>query len=254
MSTATFTRQINWLRSRFEIVSLGEAQARIAAGVNKRPTVCISFDDGYADNQRFAIPLLLQHGIPFTYFVSTNHVLGGEPFPHDVKGGQPLSVNTVAELREMAAAGIEIGAHTRSHADLGRCLTRDALVDEIVGSKQDLEKALECEIRYFAFPYGLHANMSAAAFRVAYEAGFSGVCSAYGGYNFPGDDAFHLRRFHADPEYVRFKNWLTVDPRKVRGQWDFEPGNYRFDRSETSRKDAKTQTELLSPALLMSRT
>jgi peptidoglycan/xylan/chitin deacetylase (PgdA/CDA1 family) len=253
ISTTSFARQIHWLRSRFEIVSLAEAQTRIASGANDRPTACITFDDGYADNQRFAIPLLLQYGIPFTYFVSTNHVLRGEPYPHDVKVGQPLGVNTVAELREMAAAGVEIGAHTRSHADLGQCLSRDELVDEIVGSKQELEAALNCEVRYFAFPYGLHGNMSAAAFRVAYEAGFAGVCSAYGGYNFPGDDVFHLRRFHADPEFIRFKNWLTVDPRKVRGQSDFDPGKFRFNSSEISRKNANTQSELVSASFHMSR-
>src|SRR5882757_3017571 len=75
MSTRSFARQVRWLRRRFDIVTLSEAQARIASGRNERPTVCITFDDGYADNRRSAIPLLLSHRIPFTYFVSTNHVL-----------------------------------------------------------------------------------------------------------------------------------------------------------------------------------
>ena len=51
--------------------------------------------------------------------------------------------------------------------------------------------SLGSDVRYFAFPYGQHENLSAAAFRVAFEAGYEGVCSAYGGYNFPGDDPFH---------------------------------------------------------------
>ena len=75
---------------------------------------------------RFAVPLLLKHQIPFTYFVSTDHVLGGEPFPHDVQAGRPLASNTLAQLRELAAAGVEIGAHTRSHADFGANLSTDA--------------------------------------------------------------------------------------------------------------------------------
>src|SRR6476620_271517 len=58
MSTRSFARQIRWLRSRFDIVSLSEAQTRISCGRNQRPTACITFDDGYADNRRFAIPLL----------------------------------------------------------------------------------------------------------------------------------------------------------------------------------------------------
>jgi peptidoglycan/xylan/chitin deacetylase (PgdA/CDA1 family) len=227
ISKRSFARQIEWLRHRFDVVSLSEAQARIASGRNQRATACVTFDDGYADNHRFAVPLLLNHQIPFTYFVSTNHVLGGESFPHDVATGRPLQVNTLAHLREMAVAGVEIGAHTRSHANLGAALTREEMVDEILGSKRELETAIGQDIRYFAFPYGKHENLSTAAFRIALEAGFDGVCSAYGGYNFPGDDAFHLRRFHADCEFIRFKNWLTIDPRKVRMQRDFEPGEYR---------------------------
>src|SRR5215208_1999692 len=54
MSRRSFARQLRWLRSRFDIVSLSEAQARISSGCNQRPTACITFDDGYADNHRFA--------------------------------------------------------------------------------------------------------------------------------------------------------------------------------------------------------
>jgi peptidoglycan/xylan/chitin deacetylase (PgdA/CDA1 family) len=223
----SFAAQIRWLRERFDLVSLAEAQERIASGKNRWPTACITFDDGYADNRRFAIPLLLHQKVPFTYFVSTDHVLRGQPFPHDVQAGRPLAPNTVNHLRELAAAGVEIGAHTRGHIDLGGGLTSDALKSEIVGSKRELEEALGRKVLYFAFPYGQHANLSAAAFRIAHEAEFEGVCSAYGGYNFPGDDAFHLRRFHADNEFIRFKNWMSVDPRKLRIHRDFDAGDYR---------------------------
>jgi hypothetical protein len=51
---------------------------------------------------------------------------------------------------------------------------------------------------------------------MAYDAGYEAVCSAYGGFNFPGDDAFHLQRIHGDADMIRLKNWTTVDPRKKR--------------------------------------
>jgi peptidoglycan/xylan/chitin deacetylase (PgdA/CDA1 family) len=227
MSTGQFADQIRWLCARYELITLAEAQKRIASDRNKIPTACITFDDGYADNMRFAVPLLLNHNIPFTYFVSTNHVLGNKPFPHDVAANQLLTPNTPSQLRELAAEGVEIGAHTRSHADLGGNISEKQLTDEIVGCKRALEQTIDREVRYFAFPYGRHANLSARAFRLAVESGYAGVCSAYGGYNFPGDDPFHLRRIHADPELIRLKNWLTLDPRKLRNHRDFDPGNYR---------------------------
>jgi peptidoglycan/xylan/chitin deacetylase (PgdA/CDA1 family) len=222
MSTRRFAAQIRWLRARFDIVGLAEAQSRIASGKNCVPTACVTFDDGYADNMRFAVPLLLRHRIPFTYFVSTNHVLREEPFPHDVAAGYPLAPNTPSDIQELEAAGVEIGGHTRGHVDLGGTLSMQQLNDEIAGCKHELEDVINRSVRYFAFPYGLHANLSVTAFHVARQAGFEGVCSAYGGYNFPGDEPFHLRRIHADPEMPRFKNWMMVDPRKLRMQRDFD--------------------------------
>ena len=65
-----------------------------------------------------------------------------------------------------------------------------------------------------ASPHNLLA-VDEAAFRLAHEVGFHGVCSAYCAYNWPGGHPFHLRRIHADPELIRMKNWLSVDPRKL---------------------------------------
>jgi peptidoglycan/xylan/chitin deacetylase (PgdA/CDA1 family) len=139
-----------------------------------------------------------------------------------VARGQPLPPNTIDEIKDLAEMGVEIGTHTRSHADLGTIHDPGHLADEIVGCRDDLCGAVNRPPRYFAFPYGRHDNLTAEAFRLAKQAGYQGVCSAYGGYNFPGDDAFHLQRIHADPEIVRLKNWLTVDPRKVRNVKRFE--------------------------------
>ena len=113
---------------------------------------------------------------------------------------------------------------TRSHADLGSIKNVDILFDEVVTAGEELQQAIGCPIRYFAFPYGQSANLNADVYHLAYDAGFEGVCSAYGGYNFPGDDAFHLQRFHADPELLRVKNWLTVDPRWTKQpRFTYEP-------------------------------
>lgn len=214
ISNTQFKREVDWLEANFDLVSLDEAQRRIREG-NTRASVSITFDDGYAENCERALPLLIGRKIPCTYFVTSCSAQEGKPFPHDVADGTPFRPNSIEQLRSLAAAGVEIGAHTRSHADLGKITCEERLRDEIVGGRDALERELGVEIRHFAFPYGLHENLNPVAFRIAKEAGFAGVCSAYGGYNRPGDDPFHLQRIHADPEILRLKNWLTVDPRKV---------------------------------------
>lgn len=212
--TGLFRRQMEWLAPRFDAISLEEAQRRIRSGDNRRPAVCITFDDGYAANCETALPLLIEAQIPCTYFVGVENVLEGKPFPHDVARRRPLAPNTVEQLRGLAACGVEIGCHTRTHADLGAIRDRNRLHDEIVAAGEELQSAIDHPVRYFAFPFGQYANLNAEAFHLAYEAGYDGVCSAYGGVNLPGDDAFHLQRVPGDPTMIRLKNWLTGDPRK----------------------------------------
>ena len=228
-SNAIFERQIRWLQRHFDLVSLAEAQHRLRRGRNDRPCVTITFDDGYADNCHRALPFLIERRVPCAYFVSTHHILTGEPFPHDVAWGRPLAPNTPQQIRALAAAGVDIGAHTRTHADLGCLDDPHRLHDELVVARDELQDLIGDSVRYFAFPYGQHENLSPAAFQLARSAGYEGVCSAYGGFNFPGDDPFHLQRIHADDDMIRLKNWVTVDPRKLRKSRRYEYQEQQHD-------------------------
>lgn len=217
---AEFERQIDWLGQRFDLVSLREAQRRLSSGTSRKPAVAITFDDGYGDNCEAAIPLLLRRNVPFTYFVSTRIIQDQSAFPHDLEAGVRLRPNTITELRAMADAGVELGAHTRTHPDLGRSIDPDWLREEIVGSIEDLESWTGRRPRSFAFPFGLPENMTPEAMAVAREAGIKAICSAYGAYNHPDRISeslgpLHLRRVHGDPEWVRFVNWMTFDARKL---------------------------------------
>ena len=216
VSNGMFVRQIDWLRERFDLVSLDDAQRRIRSGSNQRPSISITFDDGYADNCRHAIPWLVKERIPCTYFITLQNILDEEPFLHDLVMGRPLAPNTLEQVRAMAAAGVEIGAHAYTHNDLGPITNLRLLCYEMVTAREDLQAAVGRPVRYFAFPFGQHVNMNAAAFALAKEVGYAGVCSAYGGYNFPGDDPFHLQRIPVDDDMIRLKNWVTMDRRKLR--------------------------------------
>jgi peptidoglycan/xylan/chitin deacetylase (PgdA/CDA1 family) len=210
----TFRRQIDWLAERYDLVSFGEAQRRLAQG-HTQPSATVTFDDGYAANCEQALPYLISRGIPCTYFVASWHVATGTPFAHDVARGLPLAVNTPAQIRELADAGIEIGAHTRRHHHFTPNDSPDVLHDEIAGGKLDLEQMTGRPVRYFAFPFGTREVMTPAAVRMVHQAGYDGYCSAYGGYNLPPADPYHLQRIHGDREMARFYNWATLDPRKL---------------------------------------
>ena len=125
MSCRDFQRQIDWLEKNFQIVCLQESQRRIASGHNTQPTLSITFDDGYAENCVFALPMLIERRIPVTYFVTLQHTVHQQSFPHDLQLGTPLPVNSIESLRALDISGIEIGAHTRNHPDLDSCMTQN---------------------------------------------------------------------------------------------------------------------------------
>ncbi|MDG1873413.1 MAG: polysaccharide deacetylase family protein [Mariniblastus sp.] len=208
-----FQQQIDWFQENFDIVDLQELQRRIVGGFNDRPTLSITFDDGYAENCEFAMPMLVERRIPVTYFVTTFHTTEQQPFAHDVERETPLAANTIESLRALDLAGVEIAGHSRNHLDLGKISCEKTLVDEVLTASQEMEDLIGRKLRYFAFPFGQHDNLNPRVFSLLREAGFLGVCSAYGGWNKIGGDPFHIQRIHGDPDFSRMKNWLTFDPR-----------------------------------------
>lgn len=218
ISCGEFQRHVDYCRERFELIGLDELQRRVDCGESPRPTVTFTFDDGYAENCHNALPLLIEHAVPTVYFVATGHVLEQRPFEHDLAAGQPLPVNTVEQIRWASDSGIEIGLHTRNHVDFSRSDDAVLVRREIVEAKQELEQIIGRPVRYFAVPFGMPAQLKQIVMETAAEAGLQGVCSAFGAYNLPGRDSFHIRRIHGDPEFARLRNWLSFDRRRIRSE------------------------------------
>lgn len=228
ISTSNFKRHLDWLQENFHLVTLEEAQRRIRTQHNDRFTVSITFDDGYSENARTAIPELVARSVPATYFVSTDFISNQTRFPHDIEVGCQATPNSWDELREFASLGIEVGAHTRSHRKISSIDYPAVLADEVIGSIKVLESELGRRCRYFAFPFGKPDDMNQAAVDLLRQQGIDGFCSAYGAMNWPGNDGFHIRRFHGDPLLERLKNWLTLDERHMldRCQLQFDEPAY----------------------------
>ena len=233
VSCREFQRHVDYCREHTEIISLDELQSRSQAGFNDRLTSSFTFDDGYAENCRFAIPLLMRLQIPCTYFVTLENIQTGKPFAHDVHRGRALPINSIDELRAMADGGIEIGLHTRTHFNFSRPVTDKQIRSEIIDAAGELADLLRRPVRYFAFPFGLPQHLVPAAIQAVRDAGLQGYCSAYGAYNFPGDDPYHIRRIHGDPEFSRFRNWMTFDARKAKA--DLQPATPTRTSSPTQR-------------------
>jgi peptidoglycan/xylan/chitin deacetylase (PgdA/CDA1 family) len=117
---------------------------------------------------------------------------------------------TWEQAAELRRDGIELGAHTRTHASLPG-LTPEELADEIAGSRADLEERLG-PIRHFAYPYG---RLDDDAVRAVEAAGFASACGIEEGRNSPGTPAFALRRveIHGTDSLLRFALTLGLGKR-----------------------------------------
>jgi peptidoglycan/xylan/chitin deacetylase (PgdA/CDA1 family) len=72
-----FEAQMALLKASFNIIHLREAIRGLRQGRLPARPACITFDDGYADNARIALPILQKHNIPATFFISTGFLDGG---------------------------------------------------------------------------------------------------------------------------------------------------------------------------------
>ncbi|MHB1730883.1 MAG: polysaccharide deacetylase family protein [Leptospirillum sp.] len=133
--------------------------------VSGKKNVAITFDDGYLDNYRYAMPILQGFGFHATIFCISGKKGGVSDWTDDpVWRGHPLMGKE--EMGEMISMGFEIGSHTRTHADLSR-ISSDEARDEIFGSKCDLEDLLGTPVRSFCYPFGAYRDETPSIVRSA---------------------------------------------------------------------------------------
>ncbi len=153
-----FAEQMAWLHEhdytpvRMDVLA---ACLRVQQPCPPQP-VALTFDDGYEDMATEALPILQQYGFQATFYIIVNFV------------GHPgyMSWEQIEQLRD---AGMEIGAHTLTHADLTG-LTSEQAWTEIKESRTILEERLGIPITSFSYPAGSH---NAELVDMVHTAGYS---------------------------------------------------------------------------------
>ncbi len=166
VSPANFAQQMAFLHfAGVHPITLGDAMAALQGGraLPSRPVI-LTFDDGYGDFASRATPVLQQYG-----FVATDFVVSGFI-------GRPAYM-TLAQVHQVEAAGMVIGAHTVNHLDLARVAPSVAQV-QITVSHQQLEQILGHQVLDFAYPYG---SWNAQVEKMVLADGFRDAVTTAGG-------------------------------------------------------------------------
>ncbi len=144
--------------------------------------VALCCDDGYTN---FADVWPAVRDLPFrTILFAVSGKLGKVA---DWEGAAPLPLLNAEALRDLARQGVEIGAHSVTHARLSR-LPPDQAREEMVRSKADLEAITGAPVRSFAYPYG---EATPALAHMAEDVGFARAFTMRSG---RGGSPFWMRR------------------------------------------------------------
>lgn len=124
-----FETQLRWIARWFQVRPLATAIDELYAGRLPARALAISFDDGYADNEAVAAPLLRRHGMTATFFVSTGF-LAGDCMWND---------RVIEALRRCEAPEIDLSALGLGRWPLGSAALRRQAVDAVLKGIKHLD-------------------------------------------------------------------------------------------------------------------
>lgn len=164
VSVEAFRAQLDWL----DAARIPVCDPRAPHGVSGPDgvKVVLTFDDGHASNFQHAYPLLRERGITGVFFVTSDFI-----------GARP-GFCSWPQLRDMAAGGMLIGSHGKTHRFLDELGVEEAALEMQV-SRQAIERGVGCAPTMLSFPGGRYRRDILPAGRSAgYELFFTSEAGA----------------------------------------------------------------------------
>ncbi len=163
---ADFERKMRWVARWCNVLPVADAIGRLQAGDLPARAVCITFDDGYADNAAVAAPIMRRLGLPATFFIATGYVDGGCMWNDAVIEAIRGYAGNRLDLRSL-----DLGMH-----DLSSSARRRAAIDALIArlkylEQQERDRTVAAVLRCTAVPSPRELMMSTADVRALRSAG-----------------------------------------------------------------------------------
>jgi len=120
-----FAGQMALISHHFNVLPLAEAIECLARGALPPRAVCVTFDDGYADNHDVALPILRQLGVPATFFIASGYLDGGRMWNDTVIEAVRAAQGPILDLSVLG-----LGTY-RMDSNADRCAGMNALLKRV---------------------------------------------------------------------------------------------------------------------------
>ena len=141
VSPGQFAEQLAYLQAHgLRAISMAGLYHRLVLGEPTDHVVVMTFDDGYADQYQYAVPMLRRCGGSATFYIVTGMMGHRRHLTWD-------------DLRVMNGEGMDIAAHGVYHDDLSLMSTEQQAF-QIEESIRELQDHLHVSLRSYAFPSG----------------------------------------------------------------------------------------------------
>lgn len=217
-----FEKQMKYIKDNgyeaitFEDIANGEYKNRF----NKKYVV-ITFDDGYKDNLKNALPILKKYNLKAVLFYVTDETYN--KWDTDVENRpkeKKFELMDLEEIKELYGSGlIEIGGHTTTHLDMP-LIEREKLKKDLEESRDKIEKITGKKPVSFAYPWGRNNETCR---EVVEEVGYKFAVSTESGSSCFSDDLFEIVRvgIYSKDDIKKFEQKIS--------------GNYPFMRENRAR-------------------
>lgn len=134
-----FEAQMRWIRQWFNVLPLAEAAERLGSGALPARALAITFDDGYADNEEVAAPILRRLGLHATFFIATGFLDG-----RNMWNDRVIEAIRCCARDRLDLGMLGLGAHNLGTVAEQRLAIRDILQSIKHQQPQQRESSVRC--------------------------------------------------------------------------------------------------------------
>jgi len=195
ISVKLFASQMEYLyQNGYKCITLEDAETAIKRNIFPEKSFCITFDNGFYSQIKYAVPILSQYDWKATFFIPT--LVIGEKNRKKLRQKYELELHPSDKMMDWnhLESLIKSEHFVQSHG----CYHHPNNVNdvemmelEVFESKHVLEHTLGYEIEYFAYPFGAYNNKMIQMLKKAnYQLAFT----TYPGIMSPNDDLYRIPR------------------------------------------------------------